>query len=37
MKLTMETEAARVLGEMDSATGGTPTAATRQAAGRADR
>jgi hypothetical protein len=37
MKLALETEAARVLAQMDSATGGAPTAATRQAAGRTDR
>jgi hypothetical protein len=32
MKHSLETEAARLLGEMDSLTGGTPTPATRQAA-----
>jgi hypothetical protein len=37
MKLAMETEAARVLSEMDLLTGGAPTAATRQAAGRTSR
>jgi hypothetical protein len=37
MKLTLETEAASVLAEMDRATGGAPTAATRQAAGRTSR
>jgi hypothetical protein len=37
MKLTLETEAAGVVAEMDLLTGGAPTAATRQAAGRTVR
>jgi hypothetical protein len=37
MKLTLETEAAHVLAEMDLFTGGAPTASTRQAAGRTAR
>jgi hypothetical protein len=37
IKQSLETEAARVLGEMDTLTGGTPTPATRQAASEKGR
>jgi hypothetical protein len=37
MKRTLEAEAAGVLAEMDRVTGGAPTSATRQAAGRIAR
>ncbi|HTS13626.1 MAG TPA: hypothetical protein VMH00_16020 [Candidatus Limnocylindrales bacterium] len=37
IKQSLETEAARVLAEMDRVTGGTPTPATRQAAERGRR